>query len=212
MTATEDKAGQLLGLLFALGQQNIETITASTAAAPSTPDIASISVITLTGNAAITAPTPGAAGQKKVLYLVQGSGGSHVPTWIGATVNWQKGSAPVLSTPATSVDTVTLISLDGSTWEGTFALTPSAAYTKTFSTAGRTIAAATATAVTQTSSDTGITLTNPYGYTTAAELEYLVTDLANLTAAVNDLIADNLNLRELIVAIVEDTEQRGILG
>lgn len=201
MTATEkDAAEQLLAMLHSLGEQNVETITVSTAATISTPDEFTTTIVDLTGSATITLPVPTGVGQRKVIYFVQDATGGRVITFAGATVNYQKGSAPVLSTAANAVDVITLVSLDGTTWRGNFVLAPSAAYTKTLSTVARTIPVQTAAAVVTTPA----TNSSPYGFSQAQ---------ANaLVASVNATIADVLAYAEVIVGIVTDLEARGILG
>lgn len=49
-------------------------------------------------------------GAKVVLQVIQGSGGTHIPTWTG--VKWAGGAAPTLSTPAAAVDRI-LFESDG---------------------------------------------------------------------------------------------------
>lgn len=76
----------------------------------------------------------------------------------------------------------------------------SAAYTKTYSTAARTIPVATVAPVVTT----GSTSTTPFGYTQA--------QADAIPVAVNALAADVLALKKLIVALVVDLEAVGICG
>lgn len=73
-------------------------------------------------------------------------------------------------------------------------------YTRTYDTAARTIPAAVAIAVPTTAS----TSTTPFGYSQAQADDIVTT--------VNALVADNLALRQLIVALVHDLEAVGIAG
>jgi hypothetical protein len=74
--------------------------------------------------------------------------------------------------------------------------TPAAAYTKTYSTASRVIPNATATVL----ATTAATNIAPYGYTTAAQAN-------DIAVQVNALAADVLILKQLIVALVNDTSR-----
>jgi hypothetical protein len=194
-----DNAGRLIALLSSVGAGNAEIVNSGTAVSLAAPSVANVSVLSLTGVApVITVPAPAQAGSVKTIFIIQDAT-ARVPSWAGATINWQKGSAPTISTTASAVDVVELTSLDGTTWEGEFILAPSAAYTKTYNTPARTIAAATAAAIATTSA----ALTS-YGFAQA--------QADSIPVAINALVADNLNLRQLIVALVQDLEQRGLLG
>ena len=120
---SQDNAMEMLSLLYAVGEQNVETLNSGSALTVSTPNVASVSVITLNAaTPALTMPAPEVAGARKVLYLVQDGTGGRAPTWAGATINWLAGSAPTLSTAIAAIDKITLESLDGTTWEGQAAL------------------------------------------------------------------------------------------
>ncbi len=75
------------------------------------------------------------------------------------------------------------------------------AYTQTYSTAARTVATATASAVTTA----GGTATSPFGYVTLAQANAIVT-------AINALIDDNLADRKAMNAIIDDLQAVGISG
>ncbi len=97
---------------------------------------------------------------------------------------------------------LTTDTLGGSGAFGVNGATPvgkSSAYTKTYSTAARTIPAATVTAVDTTGS--GLTA---YGYSQ--------TQADAIPVAINALAADVLALKKLIVALVVDLEAVGIAG
>ena len=74
------------------------------------------------------------------------------------------------------------------------------AFTQTYSTAHYSVTAATAVAV----GTTGATQSTPYGYTTAAQADAIVT-------AVNALIADVLQLRKNVNAIIDEVQNDGIV-
>lgn len=73
------------------------------------------------------------------------------------------------------------------------------AYTQTYSTADTTVAAATAVAV----ATTGATAVTPFGYTTAAQANAIVT-------AVNALIADVLQVRKVLNSVIDQLQASGI--
>lgn len=121
LAAVEDNAEKLLALLEGVGQQNVNVVAASGAALPlSTPDQWSVQVVTLTAACAFTLPAPVVAGQKFVLYAIQGGSGGYSATWAGASVSWINlgGLAPVLSSTVGAVDRIEFISTDGATWVG----------------------------------------------------------------------------------------------
>jgi hypothetical protein len=73
-------------------------------------------------------------------------------------------------------------------------------YTQTYSTASRTVPAATASAV----ATTGATNSSPYGFTGAAQADALV-------AAVNANEVDILNVKKVVTAIIDDLQAAGIV-
>lgn len=95
------------------GDWQVKTIAASGAA--QTLDASDITDMTLTSTTAITAP-PAKLGQVIRLILRQDGTGTRIPTWVG--VKWAAGTAPTLSTPASSIDLVRLECLDGVNWYG----------------------------------------------------------------------------------------------
>jgi hypothetical protein len=91
---------------------------------------------------------------------------------------------------------------DGSTvgFYGTAPATRPAAYTQTYATATRTHSNAAQTAV----ATTGATITTPFGYTTAAQADDIVTQL---NAARTDL----LNLKQVVNQLLDDLQLNGLL-
>jgi hypothetical protein len=87
-------------------------------------------------------------------------------------------------------------------WVGPTAPESPVAFTLTYDTAADTVPNATYTTYTQTSSNTGVTNSTPYGYTTAAELEAIVTDVAGVLTAQGELAADVLALKKVLVAVI----------
>lgn len=78
-------------------------------------------------------------------------------------------------------------------------------YTLTYSTAARVVPAATAVAVATTGSSVGAaTNANVYGFTTSAQADAI-------PVAINALEADNLALKKLVVALVNDLQAAGIV-
>lgn len=84
---------------------------------------------------------------------------------------------------------------------GVTPVTKQAAYTQTYSTAARTVATATASAVTTA----GGTATSPFGYVTLAQANAIVT-------AINALIDDNLSDRKNTNAIIDDLQVFGFVA
>ena len=82
----------------------------------------------------------------------------------------------------------------------TGATAPSAAYTLTYSTTDRTL-----------SNPTGVTMgdlvatNNGWGASTEANFD-------KITTAVDQLIADNLDLRKAVAALITDLQTKGLLG
>ena len=123
MTTVQDKAEELLHLLYGVGQANLVAFTASASASQpidlDTPDIHSVAVVTFDGaTPIITLPTPGAIGQKKRAYFIQPAGGNVVPSFAGATVTWMGVSAFTFQTGDNAVDRIDFESLNGTTWVG----------------------------------------------------------------------------------------------
>lgn len=76
--------------------------------------------LTLTGNCILTLSNPPATGKagSLTLILVQDGTGSRTITW-PASVKWPNGTAPTLTTTASAVDVVQLVTVDGgTTWYG----------------------------------------------------------------------------------------------
>lgn len=71
--------------------------------------------VTLTANCTFTFPDAG-AGKSFSVRLVQDGTGSRTVTW-PASVKWDGGAAPTLSTAADAVDTFWFICFDGTRWE-----------------------------------------------------------------------------------------------
>lgn len=90
--------------------------TSGTAQTIPSPASKSISNITLTGNCALTFPTP-VAGQSLTVCLKQDATGSRTVTW-GSSVIWPGGTAPTLTTTALAQDIFTFVCLDGTNWMG----------------------------------------------------------------------------------------------
>lgn len=126
----QDSAEELLALLYALGEQNVDSLSVSgTAASIDSPTVASTTIATLAhATPTLTLPVL-AAGQRKRLLVVQDSTGSRVPTWAAGgsqTLVWQTstGIAPVLQTAAAAVDILEFFSPDGANVYGTIAAQP----------------------------------------------------------------------------------------
>lgn len=77
-------------------------------------------VVTLGGNRTVAAPTNPRDGQTIVFKIIQDGTGSRTLTW-NATFNWPGGTAPTLSTAASSVDIVSAW-YDGTSWYATSSL------------------------------------------------------------------------------------------
>lgn len=119
--ALQDAAQELLGLLFKVGQSNVDSANSGTAVTVTDSAVASTSVITLNGvTPVITLPSPGVAGKRKRLYLVQDATGSRVASWVatGGTIKWVGAAAPTLSTAAGKIDRIDFESIDGVNWIG----------------------------------------------------------------------------------------------
>lgn len=110
------RLGQTLARLLL---ENVNTITAS-GSALTLPDanVATMHDITLTANCTLTFPTA-RAGQSFSLRLKQDGTGSRTVTW-PASVKWDSGTAPTLSTAANAIDAFAFVSFDGTRWEGFF--------------------------------------------------------------------------------------------
>lgn len=130
-TTGQDPAEQLLALLLAVGEGNVEAVNSGAAVTVTEPGLESplgtafsTTVLTLNhATPAITIPAPQVKGSRKRLYLVQDATGSRIPSWAtpaGCTLTWFAGEAPVLSTAAAAVDYAEFESLDGTNWVGKF--------------------------------------------------------------------------------------------
>jgi hypothetical protein len=134
-----------------------------------------------------------------------GSPGPAQPAAGSFTSITASGNATITGTlGVTGATTATSLALSGHFGaNGSAAVGKSSAYTKTYSTQGRTIPVATAAGVATTGSaaSTGTV----YGYTTSAQADAI-------PVAVNALEADVLALKQLIVALVVDLQAVGIAG
>lgn len=83
---------------------------------------------------------------------------------------------------------------------GVAATERASAYTQTYSTSDKTHANPTATAV----ATTAATATSPYGYTTAAQADAIV-------AAINALITDLADVKQLVNAVIDDLQSLGLV-
>lgn len=94
---------------------------AASGAAQTLPDgtVAQIHDVTLTANCTLSFPDA-AAGKHFRLVLRQDGTGSRLVTW-PAAVKWAGATAPTLSTAASSIDVVDVMSPDGVIWVGTLA-------------------------------------------------------------------------------------------
>ena len=75
------------------------------------------------------------------------------------------------------------------------------AYIQTYSTADKTHALSTASAVSETAS----TQTSPYGYSTQAQANAICVEL-------NDLMDDVVDLKQLIISVIDDLQVLGLVG
>lgn len=78
---------------------------------------ADVNDITLTAACTITLPA-GVLGRKMRLIVRQDGTGSRIVTWAGPRL-WAAGTAPTLSTAASSVDRIDFECVDGTNWYGT---------------------------------------------------------------------------------------------
>jgi len=213
MTSVQDKAEELLQLLYALGKQDVDTldVTGATATidAPD-PDVGSTTTVVTLAHAtpALTLPFL-KAGQRKRVVLVQDGTGSRVPSWVAASTpsaqtllwNTPNGAAPTLLTAAAAVNVVDFYSYDGTTvvGSGVTAQATVAAFTQTYATADHTVPNQTAVAVTTTGSSNS----SPYGYTTSAQADAI-------PVAINACEADILENRKLINGIINALTAAGL--
>lgn len=100
--------------------QLIETVNvvAAAGASETLPDVttATTHLLTLTSNCVLTFPAP-AVGKSFLLVLVQDATGGRTVTW-PATVKWQGGTLPTLSTAASKEDFFTFMCVNGTKWHG----------------------------------------------------------------------------------------------
>jgi hypothetical protein len=75
--------------------------------------------VTLTADCAFTFPAAG-AGKSFSVRLVQDGTGGRTATW-DSSAKWPGGTAPTLSTAASSVDTFAFVCFDGTRFEAFFA-------------------------------------------------------------------------------------------
>ena len=78
-----------------------------------------VQIITLTGNATYTFPTP-VAGKSFILVQKQDATGSRTVTW-PASVDWPAATAPTLTATALRADKFVFTAIDGSNWLGSVA-------------------------------------------------------------------------------------------
>lgn len=100
----------------------LDTIAASGTSTSANISTYGVVDITLTGNCtiSITGPTAG-QGWSATFILRQDGTGSRTVSW-PANTKWPGGTVPTLSTPASSVDIVVLMTVDGgTTWYGSLA-------------------------------------------------------------------------------------------
>ena len=99
-----------------------ETVVTANSGTAYTIDLTSGNIykLTLTGNCTFTLSNPPASGKagSLTLILVQDGTGSRNVTW-PASVKWPNGNAPTLTTTASAVDIIQLVTVDGgTTWYG----------------------------------------------------------------------------------------------
>lgn len=109
------------------------------------------------------------------------------------------GQAGASGGPSTVTGDLTVTGHFGA--NGATAQAKSAAYTLTYSTAARTVPAATSAAVATTAS----TQTTPYGFASQAQADAI-------PVAINANAADILALKKVVVALIDDLQAVGIAG
>lgn len=117
-TASDYTAQSTAGLPLIGTPEAVATATPTTTYTIADPLSASVTSLTLGGNITITFPTL-AAGKSFTIALTQDATGSRTVTWPG-TVKWPNGTAPTLSTTPGKIDLVSFVSLDGTSWLGSF--------------------------------------------------------------------------------------------
>jgi hypothetical protein len=80
------------------------------------PTVAGINYLTLTTSCTLTFPTA-VAGQCFSIVVKQGGSGSYTLTY-PATVKWQGGTSPTLTTTVGSIDMLGFLCVDGTNWFG----------------------------------------------------------------------------------------------
>lgn len=80
------------------------------------PSSQTITRLTLTANCTVTFPAA-VSGSSFTVVLTQDSTGARTVTWPG-TVRWPNASAPTLTGSPSSIDLVSFLSVDGTTWLG----------------------------------------------------------------------------------------------
>ena len=91
---------------------------------------------------------------------------------------------------------------------------PSSAYTQTYSTGDKTIAAPTATAVVLTNLDDGSannTLAAIGDTSAASESANIEVNFDKIGDEINALIADNLDLRKAVTSLIDDLQAQGLV-
>lgn len=96
--------------------ETVATANSGTVYTIADPTTASITNLTMTGNAVFTFPTAG-AGKSFTLALTQDATGSRTATWPG-TVKWPGAATPSLSTASGKTDLFTFVCIDGTNWLG----------------------------------------------------------------------------------------------
>lgn len=132
--------------------------------------------------------------------------------YAGTSVSLQYRAAP--SSGLAEVSGTNRIVIN-STGIGFFATTPAArpsAYTQTYSTANKTVAAPTAATLTDNTAGTANTTLQALadGTTYANDVAAIRNNFADLAAQVNALIADDLDNRQTITAIIDDLQALGL--
>jgi hypothetical protein len=100
--------------------ESVNTVTAS-GSTLTLPDVTTATMhdVTLTADCAFTFPAAG-AGKSFSVRLVQDGTGGRTATW-DSSAKWPGGTAPTLSTAASSVDTFAFVCFDGTRFEAFFA-------------------------------------------------------------------------------------------
>jgi hypothetical protein len=135
------------------GLEFVKTVAASGSALTIEPAAANVHDITLSANCTVTLGSPPAGfGCTLTLILRQDATGGRTVTWPGA-VTWLGGMAPVLHSSASSLDLISLLTINGgTTWYGAQAVSPAPSFAS---------AEVTTAEATSSSSYTDLTTTGP---------------------------------------------------